>query len=254
MKKGLQEWPLVVFTLAAQTAVGMLVWVAILSLLKSPLPIGPLAAGGWALALAVGGLLASLLHLGRPQRAFMAIRRLNKSWISREVILAGAFCLSTASLAISAWRSPPSFSPSTWLLGLSTILGVGLVYAMAQVYRLRTAPVWAGPLTGPGFFLTGLLLGGLSLSLLSPKALDPILSAGLLGCLIVQVGVILWETLQSSRVGSNLQPLAIVRAACLLAAFTALFFGQMIAAASLTLLGELLGRIGFYNSRSRVGI
>lgn len=254
MKKSRQEWPLVVFTLAAQTAAGLLIWTTILSLLRRPPPLSSLAVGGWALALAGAGLLASLLHLGSPQRAFLAMRRLNKSWISREVALALAFCLSAAGLTLSGWRSPPSSPANPWLLGSSTLLGLALVYAMAQVYQLRTAPGWAGPLTGPKFFLTALLLGGFSLAMLSPQAWQPPGSAGLLGCLLVQVAFILWETLRSPEVSAHRQPLAALQVACLLAAFIALFFGQIAAAAGLTLLSELLGRTGFYSRRSRVGV
>lgn len=89
-----QEWPLVIFTLTAQASVGMLVWLALLSTINIPLPLDRLAVSGWSLALAVSALLFSLLHLGHPQRAILAMRRLNKSWISREVAIALAFCLS----------------------------------------------------------------------------------------------------------------------------------------------------------------
>ncbi len=161
------ERPLVAFTLLAQAAVGAFLTLGALDLWGGALPGEPAArALTDGVLVAIGpvmaaALLASLLHLGSPNRAWRAVRNLRASWLSREVALALAF---TACGGAFAWlranghvagglRSP--------LAALTALVGVALVYAMARVYRVRTVPAWDTPLTTIGFFATALLLGTL---------------------------------------------------------------------------------------------
>ena len=53
-------------------------------------------------ALTVGGLAASALHLGRPERALRAFTQWRSSWLSREAILAVAALAVTGLNAIGA--------------------------------------------------------------------------------------------------------------------------------------------------------
>ena len=64
-----------------------------------------------AYALAVGGLLASTFHLGRPERALKAFSQWRTSWLSREGICAVAALLVMGFmlLALSSWRSTGLF-------------------------------------------------------------------------------------------------------------------------------------------------
>jgi DMSO reductase anchor subunit len=49
------------------------------------------------------------------------------------------------------------------------ILGFGLVYSMAQVYRLRAVPAWNNWRTHVAFFLSTTVLGALGIHLLLPQ-------------------------------------------------------------------------------------
>ena len=269
MKTRPRELPLVVFSLAAQTAAGMLIWLAALSLFDNSLGIHQAVVSGWALALTLGGLLASLLHLGNPQRALLAMRKLNKSWISREVAIAAVFCLTTAGFFLSTLLYSPSATFGAvlprFLLWLSAVLGAFLIYAMAQVYRLRTAPNWGGASTGPRFFLTALLLGGsllgwplISLRLLPVGPGGTLLRLGLLICLGLQIGIRLLDGSGQSRkvppVFTDRRALPILQIGLLLAAFAALVFWQSLISAALILSAELIGRLEFYSTRRRLGV
>jgi anaerobic dimethyl sulfoxide reductase subunit B len=150
---GSEELPLVAFTLLAQMAAGM----AVGALALASIP--------WAVLLAIGALLGaggliSFLHLGRKRNAWRAVIHLRKSWLSREVLAAGLFGAAWALVVGLAWLHQASFAP--WLMAL---LGVGLVYCMGRVYRLRPVPAWDSWRTPAAFFLSTILLGALGIRL-----------------------------------------------------------------------------------------
>jgi DMSO reductase anchor subunit len=59
-----------------------------------------------------------------------------------------------ATLATLIWQR----GMIAWM-GLTASLGLGLVYSMAQVYRLRAVPAWNTWRTNAGFMVSALLLG-----------------------------------------------------------------------------------------------
>jgi len=142
--KGFEELPLIIFTLCGQMAAGM----AVISLFSGPLSIPLLAAIGGLIGL---GALASIFHLGAPLNAWRALSHLRKSWLSREILMFGLFGASwLVSLAMPGMGKLPL-----------ALAGIGLVFSMAQVYRLRSIPAWCNWRIMAGFFVTACLLGGL---------------------------------------------------------------------------------------------
>ena len=139
---GVEELPLLIFTLCGQTAAGM----ALFALFGGPLSIPLLTVIGGLIA--VGGL-ASFLHLGSPWNAWRALNHLNKSWLSREILAFGLFGASwLIALALPGMGKLPL-----------ALTGLALVYVMAQVYHLRSMPSWNTWRTPVGFFATALVLG-----------------------------------------------------------------------------------------------
>ena len=148
-RRAKSELSLVVFTLLGQMAAG----IAVLSLFSGPLSLSVLIALGGLIG--VGGL-ASFLHLGTPLNAWRALNHLNKSWLSREILMFG-------------------FLGGSWLIALAlpgmgrlpiALCGTGLVYSMAQVYRLRSVPAWDSDRTLLSFAVSAALLGALGLQIL----------------------------------------------------------------------------------------
>ncbi len=152
--KKTSELPLVIFTVLAQMAVGAFIvlgaftgWAAgygsWLSVARG-FAFTPLLVTGAVLGV---GVLASLLHLGRPLRAYRALANLRSSWLSREILLV---CLFGAGLATFSWllATQPAFTDTLWsVYGLAALAGLALIYCMARVYRLSSLPAWNNRMT-----------------------------------------------------------------------------------------------------------
>jgi anaerobic dimethyl sulfoxide reductase subunit B (iron-sulfur subunit) len=144
--ENLEEVPLVAFTLLAQMSAGMAA-----AAVFSHISFLHLLAIGFLLGL--GGLI-SFLHLGTKKNAWRAIMHLQKSWLSREILMVSLFGASwLVSLAENWFLKTDTFLPVT------AIAGLGLVYSMAQVYRFKAAPAWNTWRTNATFFLSTASLG-----------------------------------------------------------------------------------------------
>jgi len=166
-----REWPLVVFTLLGQTAVGAF-WLAAVPLaLKGR---GAVEAGGLSVGFFIYGGIAALvgiaavssfLHLGRPWWAFLALNNLKNSWLSREILGELLFMFLTAGLAFLEWMRPGCTGRSAILRGVVVVAGFcGLffLFGMARVYMLDTVPAWRNLHTPASFLVSVLLLGSLA--------------------------------------------------------------------------------------------
>lgn len=185
---------LVAFTVLGQTAVGLF-WVQ--AVVGWMVPGADAGLGGSRLL--VGALMgaagiAALLHLGTPRNAWLAMSNLRTSWLSREV-LAGALFTAGWVVAAPARGVLPAGAGGVATV-LTALLGAGLVYAMARVYRLRAVPAWDTGLTTASFFLTaasaGALLAAANLALATPGGassalLRALLTAGI-AALAAEVG------------------------------------------------------------------
>lgn len=126
-------------------------------------PAGWAAFALWGLGygLAVGGLLASTTHLGRPERAWRAFSQWRSSWLSREGIAAVATLVVLAPIALSdwlglGWSRLPGLIGAT--LALATIATTSMIYA-----QLKTVPRW-NHWTTPVQFFAFALAGGAMLA------------------------------------------------------------------------------------------
>jgi anaerobic dimethyl sulfoxide reductase subunit B (iron-sulfur subunit) len=144
------ELPLIAFTLLTQMSAGM----AIFSLFSGLLPLPVLIAMGGLIS--AGGLVA-FLHLGTPLNAWRSVFHIKKSWLSREILMFGLFGF--------CWLLGVFF-PGMGKLPLA-LSAVGLVFSMAQVYRLRSIQAWDTDRTLLAFIASTLLLGGFGLEVVN---------------------------------------------------------------------------------------
>ena len=155
------HWSLVIFTLMVQSAVGS-VWC---------LTAAHIWQGGMvdsahlkfqiivALGLVLAGLAAAMTHLGRPGDSLQAAKNFKTSWLSREIFSVNLFGGLLVVMAALAQIRPGALTG--WLLFVGSLAGVGVLYAMVRVYRLRTVPSWNHAGTPLTFVGSALLLGGL---------------------------------------------------------------------------------------------
>lgn len=134
------------------------------------------------------GLIVSLAHLGRPQGIFDTFRRVGRSRLSNEVILAG-FALIGSSLS-SVLPPAHSFFAPVWVLTL--VACVSVLLSLGGIYRLPGRPGWGGPVALQPF-TAGLVFGGVlwAASVAEPW---PVSYAGLMAVvLFLDLAITLWR-------------------------------------------------------------
>jgi DMSO reductase anchor subunit len=117
------------------------------------------AGAALSIALLVGGLGASFLHLGRPERAWRSAAMWRTSWLSREVIVLPAFIA-----AVFAWGIAHHFGLSrNAIVGLDiagALLAVALFICTGMIYAcLRFLQEWHTPLTPINYAALGCASG-----------------------------------------------------------------------------------------------
>jgi len=177
-----REWPLLIFTLLFQMAVGTLMVLALLTILDQPFfpqdVMDDLSSTIFLLVplLLVLGVLSAILHLRRPGNAKLAMANLKKSWLSREMLLGFFFGIVILMLSLVQLLEIDASDFYTVLLWFGVLTGIGLVYGMSRIYMLRTVPVWNTWATPISFFISAVLLGvlivSITLSLLFPPYLN----------------------------------------------------------------------------------
>lgn len=164
-----REWALIAFTILAQMAVGSFLILGLVHFFaarksgmaeadrlsdRALITIGPLM---------VLALIVSLFHLGNPLNAYRAVGHVASSWLSREILCSVLFTVVGAVFAFVQWRKLTTFTVRNIIAWLAAIVGLVLVFAMSQVYRLPTQPAWDTLATPISFFVTTLLLGSLAI-------------------------------------------------------------------------------------------
>ena len=160
VRPGHQHLPLVVMLVLTQLSVGAFCFDQLLPLWLGEASQAVLRPFHGTLALGLGllAMLASTLHLGRPQYAWRAFIGLRTSWLSREIVAFTAFALLATAYAgsLHVWKDAARLE----LLGYATAaVGVAAVFASVMVYHATQRRWWSGARTGFKFALTGAVLG-----------------------------------------------------------------------------------------------
>lgn len=165
----------------------------------------PLAFG---FVLVTTGLLASTLHLGRPERAWRALTQWRSSWLSREGIASLVTYLPMLTLAwcVSTPHNGPALRVTATLLALGSL---ATLFCTANIYcSLKTIQAWRAPQVLPLYFAFALLSGGLWLwswlvfSAGNAVAIWPSVALMALAALAALVKVRYWRTLDHAPANS----------------------------------------------------
>ena len=164
----LKEWPLVAFTIAGQTAVG----IGLLVLLPLSLAAGILGnvrsrqvllvVTAVILGLLVVAAVLSFFHLSHPFRARHVLSNLRTSWLSREIFFELAYmALVGLALVLVATETTEGLLFRA-VAGAAALSGILFLVSMSKLYMLASVPPWASPYTGISFFITALTLGAMT--------------------------------------------------------------------------------------------
>ena len=155
-----EDVPLFLFTLLGQTAVGAawaMAWMftplwTLVSFDATILRLTPLFL---ILICLAAGMLASLAHLGAKRNIWRVFGNIRRSSLSKEVLFTGLFGFGVLMMLLQVVFNEDLFLSTAF----AAAAGLGLVYNMAQVYRLPAAPGWNNWRTQAGFFTSAFLLG-----------------------------------------------------------------------------------------------
>lgn len=150
---------IIAFSTFSGLGLGLLFWLGV----DPTAPIGWVAFAFFAIAyaMAVGGLISSTFHLGRPERAIKAFTQWQTSWLSREAWCAVAALVTMGIYAFLLVFFDTQVSILGWLgaaFALATVYTTSMIYA-----QLKTVPRWNTALTS-ALFIALSIAGGALLS------------------------------------------------------------------------------------------
>lgn len=167
------EFPLVIFTVLSQSAIGAFILCNI-ALCRGKLATdirARLNKAMFAIWVLMGLALAlSTMHLGMPFRAMNSLIRAGQAPLSNEIIGASAFAGLGFICWLINWRKPEGSGLSKALGILTVLAGLFFLWAMSNVYRIPTVPVWDTYWTLVGFAGTTLIGGSILASVLFSAA------------------------------------------------------------------------------------
>lgn len=159
---GWNEWPLILFTVISQTAVGAFWWCC-LALIGADLSSEQrqrLERNMLLLWIMMGAAFAlSSFHMGSPFRAMNSVLRFGQANLSNEIVFGGAF----VGLGVVFWtlclRDIGSAGVRRIVLLLSLLCSAAFLWNTISFYMMPTVPTWYTPLTPTAFVLTALMGG-----------------------------------------------------------------------------------------------
>jgi len=159
------------FTTLSGAGYGLLFWAAWHALTGASAARTLLVCIAVALVASTIGLLSSMLHLGKPARAWRAFSQWRTSWLSREGVAAMAtfgiavllaVALLPSQLAGEAWGGANLSLPGKLVAALAIALSIVTVYCTAMIYAsLKPIPAWRHSLVPRVYVLFALFTGGL---------------------------------------------------------------------------------------------
>jgi formate dehydrogenase iron-sulfur subunit len=136
------------------------------------------------------GLGVSVLHLGKPLKAWRAFLGLRKSWMSREIVVFGMYAGAAFGTMLLGWRILAFTSLALGLLG---------VFCSAMIYVDTRRPFWSAGLTMPNFFGTTFLLGATAGGALLACLHSPHAAAFVIAATAVRTVLFIWDNLTFFR-------------------------------------------------------
>lgn len=180
------EFPLVLFTILSQLAVGLAFLLCRAMLAHENESISWHRAWLCTAAISAAALIASLWHLGHPFEAFRALENLFASSLSWEVL--GFSCFTA--LAVATY-----FSHTRTLAILTTCVGAFSLFTQGLTYAPPSMPAIHNALPMAIFLLSAIALGGSALTLSRPQEFSLPARISMLALIVALLaGPAIWES------------------------------------------------------------
>ncbi len=275
------EFPLVIFTVLSQWAVGIVLAVVLLEWLKPKFmnSFGKKVLKAPILAsflLSVIAALTSMFHLNNPFKSYTSLLGSSHSWLSREIITVLIFNAFLLLLTYVWWKKAESTSMRKGLGTVTAVFGILMVISSATVYfSIPLHPTWHNWTTYANFLLTGLLLGALTVVYFALKGKDEERDSSVVRILGIYLALIIFALIATIGAFALISSGAEESQFAATISFTSILFwirifgslliptslviifmfgkkmislNYVLAATFLVLLGEVSGRMIFYSS------
>ena len=194
---------IIFFTTASGAGYGLLFWLGLLRAfgLVPQAPGFGLMALGLALLLITAGLLSSLKHLGRPERAWRALSQWRSSWLSREGVAAVATYIPALLFGLALATGNQGLALVSGLLAaagaVATTWATGMIYA-----SLKPVRQWHHPMVPWGYLIFGAFCGAAILAALAAFWGDARIAgivAALLGGAAIGLKRAYWDSIDAPK-------------------------------------------------------
>jgi len=140
-----------------------------------PPPVFYVAGSALSIAFLVGGLIASIFHLGHPERGWRAVAMWRTSWLSREIIALPAFMASVFAYGLAHHLGS---AQTLWIGAAGAVVCIALFVCTAMIYAcLKFLQEWHTPLTPVNYFLLGCASGLTFATVLASLTAPPLIAA-----------------------------------------------------------------------------
>lgn len=160
------HWPLVFMLVLTQMSIGMVLGGTLLGAFEGDRSGTRFVPVQFAVAtlVGIGGLAASVAHLGRPLGAWRSFLGLRTSWLSREIVAFGLYTGLTVAVSVSAWALANGGMEGVAASGLASVTALAGLLAggcSVMVYADTRRAYWRLASAGSKFGGTTCLLGAL---------------------------------------------------------------------------------------------
>ncbi|HPJ36645.1 MAG TPA: dimethyl sulfoxide reductase anchor subunit [Spirochaetota bacterium] len=164
-----KEMSLIINSILVPLAAGLFIFLSVFrALLSDPVDVHSIryfTGAGMALAgpVVLLGIIISLFHLGNPFRAYRSVKKIDTSWLSREVFFTGSFFGLWLLYFIMELKGIENF----YMICLTVLAGLLSVVSMANIYHSTGKPGWSGFNTYFGFLGSIIILGSVASSVIA---------------------------------------------------------------------------------------
>ncbi|MGH8496770.1 MAG: dimethyl sulfoxide reductase anchor subunit family protein, partial [Gammaproteobacteria bacterium] len=203
-------YSVIFFTTATGAGYGLLILLALLAaggLIPSQTGFG-IAAFATSLTLVTGGLLASTVHLGHPERAWRALSQWRTSWLSREGLAAILTYVPVVIYAFGWVVFGSNDGAWAWIGVIGSASAIVTLICTAMIYAsLKPVPHWHNAWVVPVYVSMALATGGVMLNfLLHVSGLGAAWMIWLAAGVIISAWAIrlgYWRNIDTARRGSS---------------------------------------------------